>query len=157
MNNTFHIRDGLIGLLLLLLQLVIFQHLPILGGRPDMILVFLIWISMRVSKLQTLIVVFISSFLLDAALDLWGLHMFSNTLLFLVGYEIIQNFSGRRFIFWQVFLLLCAIAIIKYSIFLLLAGIASAYEVPPFTFIVVAVGAIYTALMGSLLDLLWKN
>lgn len=157
MNNTWQIRDGLIGLLLLILQLVIFQHLPILGGRPDLILVYLIWISTRISKFQTLIVVFVSSFLLDAAQDLWGLHMFSNTLLFLAGYEIIQNFSGRRFIFWQIFLLLCAIALIKYSIFLLLAGIASAYEVPSFTFTVVAVGALYTALIGSLLDLLWEN
>jgi rod shape-determining protein MreD len=157
MNNTFHIRDAVIGLVLLLVQLLIFQHLPILGSRPDLILVYLIWISTRATKLQTLMIAFISSFLLDAILDLWGLHMFSNSLLFLFGYEVIQNLSGRRFIFWQVFLLLSAIALIKVTIFLLLAGIASVYTVPPFTLITVVIGTFYTALTGALLDQLWKN
>lgn len=157
MNSTFQVRDALIGLVMLLVQLLIFQHLPILGSRPDLMLVYLIWISTRTTKLQTLIVVFISSFLLDAILDLWGLHMFSNTLLFLLGFEVIQNFSGRRFIFWQVFLLLSAIALVKVTIFLLLAGIASVYTVPTFTLSTVVTGAFYTALIGALLDQLWKN
>lgn len=156
MNNTFQLRDALIGFLLLLLQFLIFQHLPILGGRPDLLLVYIIWITTRYSKVQTLIITFISSFILDAMLDLWGLHMFSNTLLVLAGYELIQNLSVRRLIYWQVFLLLSVIGLVKYSAFLALAGVANAYQVPSFTIGVLMAGTLYTALLGSLLDSLWK-
>lgn len=157
MNNTFQVRDGLIGLLLLLLQFLIFQHLPIAGSRPDLLLIYLLWITKRYSKVQSLIIAFISSFILDAMLDLWGLHMFSNTVLILAGFELIQNFSGRKLMFWQVFLLLTVTGLIKYTIFLALAGVASAYQVPPFTITMIVIGTIYTALIGSLLESLWNT
>ncbi len=157
MNNSFQLRDGLIGVGLLLIQLLIFQHLPVFGSRPDLIVVYVIWISTRYSKFQTLFAGFVSSFLLDAILDLWGLHMFSNTLLILVGHELIQNFGSRRLIYWQVFLLLSTLVLVKYVIFLALAGIASAYQVPSFTFGNLVLGTLYTALLGSLFDTLWKT
>ena len=157
MNNTFQVRDGLIGLLLLLLQFLIFQHLPIAGSRPDLLLIYLLWITKRYSKVQSLIIAFISSFILDAMLDLWGLHMFSNTVLILAGFELIQNFSGRKLMFWQVFLLLTVTGLIKYTIFLALAGVANAYHVPSFTITMIVIGTLYTALIGSLLESLWNT
>lgn len=157
MNNTFQVRDGLIGLLLLLMQFLIFQHLPIAGSRPDLLLIYLFWITTRYSKVQSLIISFISSFILDAMLDLWGLHMFSNTVLILAGFELIQNFSGRKLMFWQVFLLLTVTGLIKYTIFLALAGVANAYQVPSFTITMIVIGTLYTALIGSLLESLWNT
>lgn len=80
------VRHLLIGLSLFLLQWLLLGRLRILGAMPDVCLLYVAWLGLRYGRLPASVAGFLLGFLMDAAYGLWGIHMFSKTLVgFLVG------------------------------------------------------------------------
>lgn len=150
-KNIMHLFWG-IGFVLL--QIVIFRHLSISGAEPDVVLLFLLWLATRRDRTSCLLFAAGLGFLQDALLDLWGLHMFSKTLLIMVIYRFLPRQTETRLSIWQVFLTVLICSILHYLIFMSLGFLVETYATDAY-FLTYWIGnSIYTAMIGSLIYLL---
>ncbi|MES3629789.1 MAG: rod shape-determining protein MreD [Longimonas sp.] len=79
-------RYILIGAGLVLAQWVVLQHLGIWGATPDVVLLFLAWLALRVSRRTAALSGFALGFALDIAYGTWGMHALVKTITgFLLG------------------------------------------------------------------------
>jgi rod shape-determining protein MreD len=150
-KNIMHLFWG-IGFVLL--QIVIFRHLSISGAEPDVILLFLLWLATRRDRTLCLIFAAVLGFLQDALLDLWGLHMFSKTLLIMIIYRFLPRQTETRLSIWQVFITVLICSVFHYLIFMSLGFLVETYATDSY-FLTYWIGnSIYTAMIGSLIYLL---
>lgn len=157
MNRTSHLRDILAGVLILLVQIGLLRHLTIYGAGPDLPLVYVIWIASRHDKLVALAAAFATGLAHDAFLDQWGLNAFSYTLFVLLAHSMLTGIGRQNLLQWQVFLLILAAATLKNAIFLLLGGFVDAFSVQGVFLQMLFIGAAYTAVLGSFLELLNRS
>ncbi|MCW9707759.1 rod shape-determining protein MreD [Fodinibius salsisoli] len=80
-----------IGLVFLLLQVVLFRHLTVFHAQPDLVLIFLVWYMSRQNRTAALLMAALLGFFQDFLLDLWGLHMFTKTLLVYISHRFIPK------------------------------------------------------------------
>lgn len=84
MPQTF--RYALIGLAVFLAQWLVFGRLSVFGATPDAVLLFVAWLGLREGRRYGLVAGFALGLLMDAATEMWGIHMFAKSLVgFLVG------------------------------------------------------------------------
>lgn len=75
-----------IGIVIVLLQWLLFGRLDIWGARPNVVLLYIAWIGLRHGRETGASVGFTAGLLLDAVYATWGLHMLTGTLTgFLLG------------------------------------------------------------------------
>ncbi len=79
-----------------ILQVVFFRHLKIFSMQPDIILVFLLWFMTKSSRTASILLAASMGFAQDALLDLWGLNMFSKTVLAFAAHSWIANNMDLR-------------------------------------------------------------
>ncbi|MCY4171298.1 MAG: rod shape-determining protein MreD [Bacteroidetes bacterium] len=80
------IQCSVAGLIIVTLQWLFFGRLSLWGSTPDVVLLFVIWVSLRYGQIGGALAGFFVGFGLDAIYGLWGTHMFVKTLLgFLIG------------------------------------------------------------------------
>lgn len=138
-----------IGVGFLLLQVVLFRHLKIYEMQPDLVLIFLLWYISRRDRTSALLMAAGLGLLQDALLDLWGLNMFSKTLLTFIGYNFIPKSSEVRLLMGQVFLAVFIASLIHNLIFLGLNSIVLNYSAETIFWQYWIGGSIYTAIVAG--------
>lgn len=106
------------GLVVLLLQIILFRHLTVFYAQPDLVLIFLVWYMSRKNRTAALLMAALLGFLQDFFLDLWGLHMFTKTLLVYVGHRFIPKAQKTNLSIGPVFLTILLAALLHNLIFL---------------------------------------
>lgn len=157
MIRSENIRQIFIGLGIVGIQTVLLRHLEIYGAEADLVLIFLLWICTKREKTDAVIFAACLGFLQDAMTDLWGLHMFSKTLLIFILHGYLKRISKTRFIFWQVFLLIVLAAFIHNLIFYGVSLFSGLYTSGSFLWSLLLVSPAFTALVGSFLHLVRED
>jgi rod shape-determining protein MreD len=143
----------LIGLGIVGVQTVLLRHLEIFGSEADLVLVFLLWICAKRSKTEALLFSAFFGFAQDALTDLWGLHLFSKTLLVFILHNYLNRISKTGFIFWQVFLLILGSALIHNLIFYGVSMFSGLYTSVGVFWHFLLFSSVFTAILGSFLYL----
>jgi rod shape-determining protein MreD len=143
----------LIGLGMVAIQVVLFRNLRIFDAEADLVLVFILWMCTKRTKTESLLFAALFGLLQDSMTDLWGLHMFSKTLLVFILHSYLNRISENRFIFWQIFLIILAAAIIHNLIFFGVSLFSEAYASSYIVWNLMIVSSILTATLGSFLHL----
>jgi rod shape-determining protein MreD len=142
-----------IGIGFLLIQLMLFRHLKIYQMEPDLVLIFLVWYMARKDRTSALLMAAGFGFLQDALLDLWGLNMFSKTLLTFMGYNFIPGGSDRQLLVGQIFLTIFIASLIHNLIFLGLNALIQNYSAEIFFWQYLLGNSLYTAIVASFIHL----
>lgn len=151
MNGLMLIRIAGYGVATLLLQLLLFDRLTLMGIRPDLVLVFIVWCAGFLDRTSLLLTGFTISFVADAMMDQWGLHMVSNTLLVLLGHGLIREASVRRMVAWQLLAAFFGIAVAKNLILIAVGSFVDIYAIAGQAWWRILLGgSLYTALAGML-------
>lgn len=80
------VRYALIGAGVFLLQWLVFGHLQLWGSYPDIVLLFVAWLSLRQGRRLGSLAGFGLGALMDIVYGTWGIYMFAKTLVgFLLG------------------------------------------------------------------------
>jgi rod shape-determining protein MreD len=153
------VRNSLIkhiglGIIFVLSQLLIFQHLAIFGSIVDPVIILLLWISLRYKRHEVLFFAAGFGLFQDALFDVWGLNMFAKTLTFFLVYKIISRNSEARLLIWQVFGFIFGTAFVHNVIYLSFSSFLDSYTYSFSPIILLLVSSLYTALIGSILHIL---
>ncbi|HKJ44469.1 MAG TPA: rod shape-determining protein MreD [Balneolales bacterium] len=152
MKSDF-LKDLLLGIACIVIQIVIFRHLKIYGIQPDIVLLYVIWLMTRRDRTSVIIIAAILGFGQDALLNLWGLNMFAKTLVAFAGYNFMPKQAESRLLTSQVFILLFIIALFHNIIFIGLASFIKSYATGLFFWYFLIGGSLYTAIVGSIVYL----
>lgn len=151
--STEHLKKYGLGLGFVFLQVTLFRHLKIYNIQPDVVIIFLLWYTMRQNRTAAILMAAVLGFMQDALLDLWGLHMFSKTLLVFSVYNFIPRNPNLRLITAQVFITVFTATLFHNLIFLVLNYTVENYSAE-FLFWSQWLGnSFYTALIASFLHL----
>ncbi|MDZ7690015.1 MAG: rod shape-determining protein MreD [Balneolaceae bacterium] len=151
--NTERLKDFGIGLGFLGLQIVMFRHLRIWDMQPDLIVIYLLWLISKSNRTACLFVAGGLGLLQDAMLDLWGLNMFSKTLMTFMVYNYMPRKENMRLLIWQIFLIVLAAALVHNIIFLGLSVSVEHYTAEHLFWKQWIGNAIYTAVVASFIHL----
>lgn len=151
--NPERLKNIGLGLGFLLLQVVLFRHLKIFQMQPDLVLIFLIWYMAQKDRTSALLMAAGLGFMQDALLDLWGLNMFSKTLLTFIGYNFIPQGAKKRLLVGQVFLTILIASLLHNLIFLGLNAVIQSYSAETFFWRHLFGNSLYTAIIASFLQL----
>ncbi len=155
--NPERFKNFGIGLGLLLIQIMLFRHLKIMQVQPDLLLIFLVWYMARKDRTAALLMAASLAFLQDAILDLWGLNMFSKTLLVFISYNFIPKGRKKQLLIGQIFLTIFIVAVVHNLIFLGLNAVIESYTGEIFFWRHLVGSSIYTAFIASFIHLFRTN
>ncbi|MDZ7658442.1 rod shape-determining protein MreD [Fodinibius sp.] len=155
--NPERFKNFGIGLAFLLIQVMLFRHLKIMQVQPDLLLIFLVWYMARKDRTAALLMAAGLGFLQDAMLDLWGLNMFSKTLLVFMSYNFIPRGSKKQLLIGQVFLTIAIAALIHNLIFLGLNIAIESYTGEQYFWRHLIGSSLYTAFVASFIQLFRTN
>lgn len=151
--NPDRLKNIGLGILFLVVQLVIFRHLKIYQMQPDLVLIFLIWYLTQQSRTSAIAMAAGLGFLQDAMLDLWGLHMFSKTLLVFLSFNFIPKNNSKNLLIGQIFLVIFIASILHNLIFLGLNTAIINYTGETFFWRHLLGNSLYTAILASIIYL----
>lgn len=151
--NLKQTKDFGIGLGFVALQIVLFRHLKIFEMQADIVLIFLIWYMTRRERTTAIIMAAVLGFAQDALLDLWGLNMFSKTLIVFAVFNIIPKTKEIRLLLGQVFLTIILISLAHNLVYLGLNSVVEQYSAEQMFWRQLAGNSIYTAIVGSFIYL----
>lgn len=106
-----------LGVAFLLLQIVLFRHLNIFRTQPDLVLIFLVWYMSKRSRTSSLLMAAFLGLTQDFFLDIWGLNMFTKTLVVYLGHRFIPRAQKTRVIIGHVFFTVLSVAFLHNFIF----------------------------------------
>ncbi len=135
------------------IQVILFRNLRIFDSEADLVLIFILWMCTKRTKTESLLFAALFGLLQDAMSDLWGLHMFSKTFLVFILHTYLNRISENRFIFWQIFLIVLAAAIIHNLIFFGVSLFSEAYASTHIGWNLIFISSLLTAILGSFLHL----
>ena len=150
--NPERLKNFGLGFLFLLVQLVLFRHLKIYQVQPDLVLIFLIWYTARQDRTSAILMAAGLGFFQDALLDLWGLNMFSKTLLIFISYNFIPK-KSKQLLIGQVFLTILIAGLLHNIIFLGLNAIIQNYTAELFFWRHLFGNSLYTAVIAGVIYL----
>lgn len=153
MIRSENIRTFFYGIGIIAIQVVLLRHLKIFGGEADLVLLFLLWLCLKRTMRDCLIYAAFLGLLQDAMVDLWGLNMFSKTLLVFILYGYLNRIAHSKFIFWQVFLVILASALIHNLLFYGVSLFSELYSSDYVVWSLLVAGTLFTAFLGSFLHL----
>jgi rod shape-determining protein MreD len=85
-----------IGFLIVIVQITVFNHLKIFGAVPDIVLVYLFWVMRHQDRTKSILLAALLGFSQDALVDLWGLNLFAKTALVMFAYRMIPKSEESR-------------------------------------------------------------
>ncbi len=153
MIKSENLRLFFIGLGMVAIQILLFKNLRIFDGEADLVLIYLVWVCTKLDKTESLIFAGLLGLFQDAFTDLWGLNMFSKTVLVFILHSYLNRISENRFIFWQVFLIILALAFLHNLIFFALTLFSETYATGYIIWSLLAVSTLMTAVIGGFLHL----
>ncbi|MEX0610053.1 MAG: rod shape-determining protein MreD [Balneolaceae bacterium] len=148
--NAAILRDFLIGLFFIFLEVVIFQHLSFFGASPDPLLIYLLWLALKYDRINIVLFAAALGLVQDALFDFWGLHMFTKTLLLFFTYNFLRRRSESRLLLWQVMIVVFIASFIHNGIFLSLSSFIDAYASGFMPIIFLIGNSLYTAALSGL-------
>lgn len=151
--NLKQLKDFVIGLGFVALQVVLFRHLKIYEMQADVVLIFLIWYMTQRDRTTAIVMAAVLGFFQDAFLDLWGLNMFSKTLIVFSAFNIIPKTKEIRLLLGQVFLTVLLISLAHNLVYLGLNSLVEQYSAELIFWQQLAGNSIYTAVVGSFIYL----
>lgn len=157
------VKDLLVGVGFVLVEVLIFQHLSFFGITADPLLIFILWIALKYERFQLILITAVLAFLQDALFDYWGLNLFAKTLMIFVIYNFISRWRESRLLLWQIFVVVFLAALFHNLLFIGLAGVVNLasviniYSVGLMPIIFVLGSSLYTALLGSMLFIFKGN
>lgn len=152
--NLERLKDFAVGLGFVVIQLTLFRHLKIYEIQPDLVLIYLLWFASKKDRTQTIIMAAVLGFTQDAMLDLWGLNMFSKTLLVFSAYNFIPKSSDVRLLVGQVFLTVVIASLFHNLIFLGLNVAVESYSAELLFWRQLIGNSIYTAIVAGFIHML---
>lgn len=157
MIRSENIRTLLIGLGILAIQIVLFRNLRIFDAEADLVLVFIIWLCTKRNKTESLLFAALFGLLQDSLTDLWGINMFSKTLIVFILHGYLNRISENRFIFWQIFLMILVIAFLHNLIFLGVSSFSDVYATDYFVWSLLIISSLFTGILGSFLHVVRQD
>lgn len=136
---------------------MLLRHLQIFGAEPDLILIFLLWLCKSKSRTTVLLYAAGLGLMHDALIDLWGIHMFSKTLMVLILHSYLNRISKNKFIFWQVVLIVFIAAIIHNITFFSVTVYSDLYTSGPQLIMRLLIGSVYSAILGGFLHMVKED
>ena len=155
--NPERLKNIGLGIGFLLLQVLLFRHLKIYQVQPDLVLIFLVWYMAKKDRTSALIMAASFGFLQDALLDLWGLNMFTKTLLTFIGFNFVPKGSKKRLLVGQVFLTMLIASMLHNLIFLGLNALIQNYSAEFYFWRHLFGNSLYTAVVASFIQLFRTN
>ncbi len=149
-----------IGILLVVVQVLISRFLSIAGVSPDLVLIFLMWLTISEGQFvgET------SGFVLGLSLDLFssggilGAHALSKTIAcFMVGYFFSAENAEQRVRNWPFFLLTLLGAVLNNVIYYFLTTRGTEIQFDEFAIRFGLVGALYTVFVSIFPFLYWSR
>lgn len=145
------LRRVLIGLLVVLLQWLLFGRLQLWGAYPDVVLLYVTWLGLRHGRLTGSLGGFGLGFLMDVTYGTWGLHMFVKTIVgFLVGLFPADERESLLIFPQQAFVATLVVALLHNGLFVILLALQSGART---TFMITVLwlgGSLYTSFVGTL-------
>ncbi len=157
MIRSQNLRLLLYGLGIVAIQIILFRHLRIFGAQSDLILIFVLWLCTNKSKTYCLLLAAFLGFFQDAMTDLWGLNLFTKTLLVFILHGYLNRISKNRLIFWQVLLIIYFSALLHN---LILFGVSTFSELFSTDYILLSfmlISPLFTSLVGSFLHIVKED
>jgi rod shape-determining protein MreD len=148
-----NLRILFLGLGMVVIQVVLFRNLRVFDAEADLVLIFILWMCTQRSKTESLLFAALFGLLQDSMSDLWGLNMFSKTLIVFILHTYLNRISENRFIFWQIFLIVLASAFLHNLIFFTVSLFAETYASSYIVWSLLLASSFFTALLGSFLHL----
>lgn len=155
--NKYQLKYMGIGLLALLLQIVLFRHLSIFHTQPDLVLIFLLWYMSRQTRTASLLMAAALGFCQDFLLDLWGLHMFTKTLLVYLSYQFIPREEKTTLLIGPVFMTVLLAALCHNIIFLGLNLFIQSYSAEVLFWRQLIGNSLYSAVVACCVHLFRSN
>lgn len=155
--NANNVRDFIIGIFFILLEILIFQHLSFFGATPDPLFIYLLWLALRYDRLKLVVFAAALGLIQDGLFDFWGLNMFSKTLFCFMAYNILNRSSESRLLVWQVMLVIFAASVVHNGIFLSLSSFIDSYTAGYIPIIFLVGNSLYTAALGAMLFIFKGN
>lgn len=151
--NIERLKDFGIGLGFVALQIVMFRHLKLWEMEPDLVLIYILWLITFRDRTACLLIAAGLGLFQDALLDVWGLNMFSKTLLTFLVYNFIPKSSDVRLLVGQIFLTVLIASMVHNIIFLGLSLVVENYSAELLFWRKWIGSAVYTAIIGSIIHL----
>jgi rod shape-determining protein MreD len=144
-------RKLLLGLLVLLLQWLVFGRLRIWGVYPDVLLLYVVIASLREGRLAGSVFGFVLGFGMDFLYDTWGVHMLSKTIVgFLVGLFAIDPRDKLHISPMQALIVALVIALVHNGITVIFYALGAGTRTPFLIFGLWLGSAAYTAFVALL-------
>lgn len=157
MIRSENIRTLFIGLGILAIQIVLFRNLRIFDAEADLVLIFVIWLCTKRNKTESLLFAALFGLLQDSLTDLWGINMFSKTLIVFILHSYLNRISENRFIFWQIFLMILVIAFLHNLIFLGVSSFSEVYSSDYIVWSLLIISSLFTGVLGSFLHVVRQD
>jgi len=151
--NLKRLKDFAIGLGFVALQVVLFRHLKIFEMQADVVLIYVLWYMTQRDRSMAIIMAAALGLSQDALLDLWGLNMFSKTLIAFAAYNIIPKSKEIRLLLGQVFLTILLLSLVHNLVYLGLNTLIEQYTAELMFWRQLFGNSIYTAIVGSFIYL----
>lgn len=156
------IRSDVLRLLMLgfgavIIQIVLLRHLTIFNAESDLVLIFVLWICTRLPKTEALMITAIVAFFQDALTDLWGLNLFSKVITVFILHNFLNRTSEKSFLVWQVFLIVAGATFLHNFFFFIVSSFSGVYASEYVVVSLLLVSTIFTAILGSFLQLVRSN
>ncbi len=147
------VKAFLLGLLVILIQILLFRNLKLFGLEPDVVLLYILWLVMRQDRTTAILIAAGLGFVEDALLDLWGLNMFAKTAITFFSYRFIPKVHDYQLLMGQAFLLILSVALFHNIILISLSFFIEAYTAEHSFWLLIFGNTVYTALVGMILYL----
>lgn len=157
MKQLGNVRLFFIGLGIVAIQIILLRHLEIFGSTSDLVLLFLVWLCTKKNKVACLIFAAILGLFQDALTDLWGLHIFSKTLLVFILHGYLNRIKENQLLFWQGFLIILMCAFIHNLTFFGVSIFSGLHTTGVLTFSLLLYSPLYTSIVGSFLHLVKED
>lgn len=152
MNPQVLKRIG-IGFGIVILQVVFFRHLKVFNMQPDFVLLFLLWYMSKGNRTGVILMAALLGFTQDALLDIWGLNMFSKTLLAFIGYNAISKNMDARVQLPRILAIVFIASLAHNLIFLILSMFAQHYTAELLFWSQWIGNSMYTTLVAGIVQL----
>ncbi|CAN5545271.1 rod shape-determining protein MreD [soil metagenome] len=145
------IRQVGVGLVVVLLQWLIFGRLKLWGAFPDIVLLYVAYIAIRYGRLPGAAAGFFTGFLMDAINQTWGLHMLVKTIMgFVVGLFRSEQGETLRLNPIQAAVGALVVALVHNGVFVILLALDEGMRTPMLITALWLGSALYTAVVAML-------
>lgn len=149
--NPLFFRDFFWGLVYMFIQIVLVRHLRLFEAQPDIFWLYLIYLASVRQRTYVLLTAGVLTFIYDALLDLWGLHLFAFTATLFIIHQFLPRIQEQKLLTVQASSFIFVSALISNVFISGLSSFTDLYSSNVFFWQLLIGNSLYTALLGSFL------